>query len=277
LQSNFKIQKTEEIKMKKNIFVAMMLLVSLFAFNLAWAEEINDEEIEEKQKLFDFELSSKFLSKYVDEAGINIHNKPVIQSEIFVRHTSSGIYLDIWYSTTAKNAGKDNNAANEVDYSVGWNKTIGPIAVDVGVTYIDLTSLYKGLDGDIIQPYIVFYKDINVADNHMITPFMRAEYGIPAKGNDPSLKGLRIHSGVKTLSKISNNKITINQKLTIVYDDGSYGMNRAWIGSYEIGPSYKVNDWMSIDLNGRVVSPLSHVNDGRKFEWIFGFGLTFYF
>jgi len=259
--------------MKKRCLVVCCLVACFFLSEFANASG----ELLETRKPFEATLSSKFISKYVDEAGVVVHNRPVIQTEVYVRNAETGIYLDIFYSTSVKNPGRDSNSANEVNYTIGWSKTVGPIDLDAGISYIDLTPLNNGAQGDAVKTFMAVSKEFNVIDGHKVTPFIRMEYGFSVKGNAAeSSSGLQLHSGIKHAWQISE-KLLINQKLMLVFDDGSYGMNRGWIGSYEVGPSYRINEWVSLDANFRVVGPLHQINDGRKEQFIGMIGLTFYF
>jgi hypothetical protein len=82
-----------------------------------------------------------------------------------------------------------------------------------------------------------------------------------------------VYAGLKHGWQISKN-VSVSQKAAIIFDDGAYGADRAWVGAYEISPSYRITEWLSFDLSGKVIGPFTNVSDGRKTEFIGGAGFS---
>lgn len=252
--------------MKMNRFCIVLAMVYLCFIG-------NGHAAEPGRTLFEINFSTKVLNKYVGDTGFVAYNHPVSQNDLTITHVPSGIYLDIWQSISLSHSGRSTNYGNEIEYFLGWAGDIAGIGVDTGVAYFDLITLFNMPEGDVIQPYIELNKKFDVAGRHTLTPYVRAEYGIPAKGNANEFKGLYVYTGLKHGWQISKN-VSVSQKAAIIFDDGAYGADRAWVGAYEISPSYRITEWLSFDLSGKVIGPFTNVTDGRKAQFIGGAGFS---
>jgi len=252
--------------MKKGLYCITVAMAYYFVIGESSASE-------PERPLFEINFSTKVLNRYVGDTGVVAYNRPVSQSDLTITHNPTGIYLDIWQSISLNNAGRSTNFGNEIEYYVGWAGEITGIGVDTGVAYFDLITLFNMPEGDIIQPYIELNKKFAVAEGHTLTPYARAEYGIPAKGNAKEFKGLYVHTGLKHGWRMSKD-VSVIQKAVIIFDDGAYGADRAWVGAYEMSPSYRITEWLSFDLSGKVIGPFSNVADGRKTQFIGGAGFS---
>jgi hypothetical protein len=229
--------------------------------------------VESDRALLEINFSTKVLNRYIGDTGVATYNHPVSQNDLTIIHVPTGFYLDIWQSISTSHSGRSTNYGNEIEYFLGWSGEIAGIGMDTGIGYFDLITLFAMPGGDVVQPYVELTKKINVTDQHAITPYVRAEYGIPAKGNAKELKGLYVYSGLKHGWQISKD-FSINQKVSIIFDDGAYGVDRAWVGAYEISPSYRIIEWLAFDLSGKVIGPFSNTTDGRKTQFIGGAGFS---
>jgi len=228
---------------------------------------------EPENRLFELSFSSKVLNRYVGETGVVSYNRPVSQNDLTITHVPSGIYLDIWQSISLSHTGRSTNEGNEIDYFIGWSGDMWGIGVDTGIGYFDLITLFNMPAGDVTQPYIELNKKIAIAGQHALTPYARIEYGIPAKGNAKEFRGLYVHTGLKHGWQVTD-AISVNQKAAIIFDDGAYGADRAWVGAYEAAPSYRFREWLSLDLSGKVVGPFTGVTDGRTTQFIGSAGIS---
>ncbi len=247
-----------------------ILLVAVATFLSFSSLALAGEEVAEKS--FEVSFSSKVFSQYVGDTGTVFYNRAVSQNDLTISH-KSGVYLDVWTSTSLKNAGVATNYGNEVDYTLGWAGEISGVGIDAGVSYWDLVKLFEMPEGDIVQPYLELNKKVELAVGHTLTPSVKAEYGIPAKGNDPLSKGLHVHGALKHGWEISKH-FSLNQKAVLTYDDGAYGASRALVGAYEFAPTVKLTSWLSLEGSAKVIGPLSQVDDGRKAEYIFAGGFS---
>jgi len=240
------------------------------------ARDDENSAAEPDSRLFEISFSSKVLNRYVGDTGVVSYDRPVSQNDLTITHNPSGVYLDIWQSISLTHSGRSTNYGNEIEYLIGWSGEIIGIGADAGIGYFDLITLFNMPEGDVIQPYIEFNKKITAAGQHTLTPYVRAEYGIPAKGNAKELKGLYVHTGLKHGWQITDD-ISVSQKAALIFDGGAYGADRAWVGAYEVSPSYRVREWLSLDLSGKVVGPFTSVTDGRTTQFIgsAGFSLNY--
>lgn len=252
--------------MKKCLFCIMVAMVYFSVVGESNAAEPG-------RPLFEINFSTKVVNQYVGDTGVVAYNRSVSQNDLTITHVPSGIYLDIWQSISLSHSGRSTNYGNEIEYYLGWSGEIAGIGVDAGVAYFDLITLFEIPEGDVIQPYIELNKKFDVAERHTLTPYVRAEYGIPAKGNAKEIKGLYVYTGLKHGWQISKD-VSVIQKATIIFDDGAYGADRTWVGAYEIAPSYRMKEWLSIDLSGKVIGPFTNVTDGRKTQFIGGAGFS---
>ncbi len=252
--------------MKKSRYCIIVALAYFFVVGESIAAEPG-------RPFFEVNFSTKVLNQYVGDTGVVAYNRPVSQNDLTITHIPSGIYLDIWQSISLNHVGRSTNLGNEIEYFLGWSGDIAGIEMDAGVAYFDLITLFKMPEGDVIQPYIELNKKFDVTERHTLTPYVRAEYGIPAKGNAKEFKGLYVYSGLKHGWQVSKD-VSVNQKAAIIFDDGAYGADRAWVGAYEIAPSYRIKEWLSIDLTGKVIGPFTNVTDGRKTQFIGGGGVS---
>lgn len=223
-------------------------------------------------KAYEVSFSSEVFSRYVGDTGMVYYNNPVIQNELTIEH-ASGLYFDLWVSTSLKDAGKSTNYGNEINYTLGWSKEVSSVTIDAGITYFDIITLLEMPEGDIVQPFVEIGKSFEVAEGQTLTPSIKAEYGIPARGNDVVSKGLHVHSALAHSWEVSE-KFSLINKATLSYDDGAYGADRALIGAYNVSPSYKVASWLSLDGSVELIGPLTHVDDGREAEFVLSVGLT---
>jgi hypothetical protein len=229
------------------------------------------------KKNIEASTSSRVFSKYIDDAGLVAHNGPVVQSELTIVHVPSGFYVDIWHSASISHGGVSSNYGNEIDYTLGWSGDFAGIEIDAGITYIDNITLFTMPVGDSVRPYVELNKKFEVDERNTMTPFIKTEYGIPAKGGSRELKGLHIHSGLKHHLEITKG-LNVNQKVVLTLDDGAFGADRALVGAYEITPSYRFLKQsfytMSFELSARAIGPLAESKDhARKFQLIGGAGL----
>ena len=219
-------------------------------------------------KKIEASFSTRIFSKYVDDAGLVAHDKPVLQNDLTIVHLPSGFYVDIWHSASFAHGAASSNNGDEIDYTLGWSGDFAGMGIDAGITYIDNIALLAMPDGDIIQPYIELNKKFAVDDRNTITPFIKAAYGTPARGSARELQGLCIHAGVKH-TLIFTKYLNINQKLVATFDNVAFGADRALVGTYEINPSYRFLEHpsytMSFDLSARAIGPLVEY-EGRDRE-----------
>ena len=223
------------------------------------------EEAEKAAHVVSF--SSRIYSKYVGDTGVVFYDRPVVQSEINVS-LSKGFYVNLWYSMSLAHAGLDTNDGNEFDPTLGWSGDVAGFTLDTGITYFDIRPVGSFGRGDVWQPYLEFSKELVPAKAHIISPYIKTEYGIPAKGNAREDKGLHVHGGLRHKWQAADS-LGISQQAEIAFDDGAFGYTRAWVYSHSLMVSYAVTDWLSLEVCGKVYAPmLAKADDGRNTQLI---------
>ncbi len=256
--------------MKKMLsLVAAAIIVALGFGNVSYAAD------EKPENTFEVAASSKWVSQYVGDAGAVFYEGAVLHNELTVTH-SSGLYLDVWGSNSFKKPAINGSYGNEFDLTLGRAWEMYGLNFDAGVAYFDLAgrSIFSGsLEGDIIQPFLQVNGEVTVSESNKLFPSIKFEYALPAIGNDPGLSGLHVHFALKHNAELSST-FSVSQKLTATYDDGAYGFDRALIGAYEIAPTVKLSEKLSLNGSILVIGPLTSVNDGRKAEVVGSIGIS---
>jgi len=222
-------------------------------------------------------VSTKVLSQYLGSDGAIFHDKPVLQTDVFIQ-LPRGVYIDFWHSVGLDGTDMSSDYGDEIDYTLGWSGTLKGFVLDTGVSYFELVELLDIPQGDVIQPYIEVSKGFNTNKSQSLTPYFRVEFPFPAKGSSPE-KGILTYGGLRHTWQGSP-MLTMNQEVYVLRDDGAFGFDSAVVGQYHIRLSWNYFKRINIDfLSLDVSTPLTSVSDadGRKTEVVVGGGLTFNF
>ncbi len=253
--------------MKKMLsLVAAAIIVALGFGNVSYAAD------EKPENTFEVAASSKWVSQYVGDAGAVFYKGAALHNEFTFTHISSGVSLDFWGSNSFKKPAIKGSYGNEFDVTLSRAWDMYGLNLEVGAAYFDLAgeSVFSGSrSGDVLQPYVQISKEVA----EKFTSSVKLEYAMPAVGNDPGLKGLHVHFTLKHNAELSPN-FSVSQKLTATYDDGAYGFDRALIGAYELAPTVKLSEKLSLNGSILVIGPLTSVNDGRKAEVVGSIGIS---
>lgn len=225
---------------------------------------------------FSVSISSKVWSKYLGATGSIVHNKPVLQTDIFVS-LPKGFYFDIWHSMGLDDKKLSSNFGDEMDLTLGWTGSIGKkFYLDVGIAYYDCYPLLRGKNYDAFAPYVEVGKSIELGrflGTHTLVPFGRLELNLPTGDVD---SGTYSYAGLKHVWKISE-KLSVKQKADFLYDSGSFGATSGLIGRYESGLSWQIFKKMSVEpINIKTRTPITSI-PGHKTEVVIGTGITLYF
>ncbi len=238
---------------QQTVMVLLTTLFAIFTSGLCYAEET-------EKALPVVTFSSKYYSKYVGDTGVVFYDRPVIQSEINVT-LPKGLYANLWYSTSLANAGMNTNDGNEFDPTVGWCGDVAGITLDTGLTYFNIRPVGTFGRGDVWQPYIEFSKEFALNNApHAITPYAKAEYGIPVQDNSREDKGLHVHGGLRHAWHIAA-AFGLKQQADFVFDDSAFGYSRAWVYSHSLALSCTLTDWLNLELGGKVYVPLTQAEN----------------
>jgi|GEM_PF-2093162 len=69
--------------------------------------------------------------------GFTYHDRSVIQSSVTLYHLGSGAYASVWNSLSPNGR---SDGGDETDYAVGIAAPVGPIGVDVGYSYLNVSG-----------------------------------------------------------------------------------------------------------------------------------------
>lgn len=223
----------------------------------------------------DFNLSTKLQSQYLAGNGAIFHDRPVIQSDLLVSF-SSGIYADIWHSSSLEFDNWNRGSDDEIDYMVGWAHAFPKFNVDAGVLYMNFVDLNYDT-GDVVLPYLELSKTPKRKQSW--SPYVRFQPGFPIKGSLPK-KGYYLAGGLSSIQQQRKSGPEIRQKLSAIYDSGTFGWEENTIGEYKFELSYKFGKRTRIIFpSATVYIPLSKPSelDGRKTCVSVGTGLSVVF
>lgn len=253
--------------MKK--LVIMMVVAWLVSFSGAvFAAE---EAIESAKSDPVVTISSTSLTKYVDENGAHYGNGAVLQSALTIS-LPKGFYVEVWNNTSLTK----NPEGRENDLTLGWEGEVGPVEIEIGGTYIDIDGVLKVNEADLWQIFGIAKKEFQILERQKMIPFIKGEVYLPVKRSSIDKKGFLLMAGMEhgmPLGKIAE----LSNKLSFVYDDGAIGFQRAGLVDYDLEMKVKVVENFALVFNGRIISPMTSVTDGRRTEIIGGAGIVLSF
>lgn len=247
----------------------MSLLTFIMIVVLAFTGKAHAAEDEESSVV---SFQSGVVSKFVDENGSVLINGPASQSELIVLLGDKGFYGYAWNSM-----GLNKRTANEIDLGFGRDgELVAGISCDAAVFFVNLEGLGRIERTDLWEPYVKLYKAFQIDDKNTVTPFVLGEYFF-TNGTKQFDGGLYVHAGVE--HSLKEGKVSLKNKLDILYDDGVFGFQRAAIGSYEGKVDYSFTKSLGVYGGVRLSQPLSSVSekDGREFQSIASAGITLKF
>lgn len=264
--------------MKTNLVVSVVMFVVMAMVPMAsqaaspeealTAEEmaaVNESVPVEESSAVTFQ--SGVVSKYVDENGSVLLSKPAVQSELIIS-IGKGFYGYVWNSI-----GIGDSKVDEINFGLGWEGEFAGFKIDSGVLYVDLVGLGKFEKTDLWEPYVKVSKafSLDEAEKNTLIPYVLTEYFI-TNGTKEFNGGLYLHGGIEY---VWNGKdVLLKQKLDVLYDDGVFGFEKSVVGSYEGRVDVAIAKCFGIYGGVRLVTPITHVSDGRKFEAIPTGGIT---
>lgn len=217
-----------------------------------------------------FTVASQLLSKYVDDNGAKYTSGAVLQSSALA-NLPLGVWFEAWNSKSLRISER-----NELDLTLGMTKEIFGIEVEVGVAYVNLERLMKSNQGDLWKGYASMKRGFKIADSQTMAPFVRIQGYLPVRGSSADEKGFNATLGIEHGVDMTKG-VNFSQKTSFLYDDGALGFDRAVIFGYEAGLEAKICGPASLTISGRITTPISAVNDGRKTEIIPAVGVKFNF
>lgn len=246
--------------------ILSLVLAGLFAANV-----VAETEAEDKLTV---NLSTKVWSEYLFTNGAIFHDKPVVQTDLFVG-LPKGFYADLWWSAGLDGTDASSDFGDEIDYTLGWAGSLGKLDVDLGITYIDLFELFdSGEDGDVLQPYIELGQTLKLGEKHEFTLYTVFQWHQPLK--DSMSNGGYLISGAKDLWQISP-KVSVSSEVSVLYDSGAYNYDDGLVGFANFEMSWQITKSFSMQLPSiKVAEPIS-TSDERKTQIVSGLGFSINF
>lgn len=220
----------------------------------------------------EFNISTKLQSQYLAGNGAIFHDRPVIQSDLMVSF-KNGIYADIWHSSSLEFDNWNRGSDDEIDYMVGWTHVFPKFNVDTGVLYMNFVDLNYD-KGDGILPYLELNRTPKRKQSW--SPYVKFQPAFPVKGRLPQ-KGYYLAGGLSSVQQQRKSGPEIRQKLSVIYDSGTFGWEENTIGEYKFELSYKFGKRTRVVFpSATAYIPLSKPSgsDGRKTCVSVGTGLT---
>jgi hypothetical protein len=156
---------------------------------------------------------------------------------------------EIWNNTPWNGRG----TSLEIDYTADWSGNVAGLTANVGVSYYDCSKLMDA-KGDVLNPYVSIGKEFKVAEKHTLTPSVKIE--VPVLIDDWSVTGTFTHVGISHAWNISD-RIAATQNLRILYDSGCYGMEKGFVGKYDVTLSVEIVKNLHTNASVSIVKPLT--------------------
>lgn len=225
-------------------------------------------------KDFSVTLSTKVWSEYLGANGAIFHDKPVLQTDLFIL-LPKGFYLDFWHSAGLNDTDFSSDFGDEIDVTIGWKGTIKGFGVNVGISYFNIVELDEIPKGDVMQPYVGLNKGFKIRE-HSFIPYVQAEFPFPVKGGTPE-KGIFIRGGIHHNWQPTP-ILAIHQKVGVAYDSGALGFEETGIAEYNVDTRWDVSKKITLDIPSiKFMTPVTSVSDDRGPTVVIGAGVTFHF
>lgn len=247
--------------------MARIFQVSLFAAVLLFVTVAPNLQAEERVI-----VSTKVLSRYVGSSGLLAHEKPVLQTDLYLL-LPKGFYADLWHSVGLDGTSMSSDFGDEIDYTFGWTGgDVKGLGVDVGVTYLDLVDLFDGRR-DLLYPYLEVNRKFPLFEKSFFIPYVRVERYFPL-ASESFDGGTYLQAGMRHLwDPIS--LLTISQRVGVLYDDGAFGLGAGFVGQYNLNLGVNVAKGITLDVpTVKFTAPMSSFSDGRETQTVIGIGVT---
>jgi hypothetical protein len=215
-------------------------------------------------------FSSYWANQYLAfGGGAVLYDKPVVQSDLYVSF-DNGLYLDLW-SSTSLDTKWNNNLGDEVDYGIGWEKTIRKYTVRIGFIYFDEPNVFTLGAGDIAYTHAKVSRPV-----YGITLCAGFENYITMP--DSGFQGGNIFSvGLSKSVSLRKDKLSLGASAALAYDDGGFGLDNGLLGRGNISATWKLTKKLSfIAPSVSWYAPLT-IDDSRKFDTVVSAGFSYKF
>jgi len=247
-------------------FCVISVMVIIAITNIASGEELK------------FSFSTKVAPEYVFNNGAMAYDGNIIQSNL--RFSFRKFYLGIWNSTPIQSKDDLGPLGKETIYSAGFKKDFfEKFFFDVGTLYHDMNLRFTDEGGqwrsndDLMKIYSELGIKGEFSSAQSWATSLRIEKFIPLSRNSPKNGTWTFLSFVHKWK--FNQNTSLFQQARLLFDDGAAGKDKGVIGRYIIRLDQKITKSISLNLEMKINTPITHVDDGRKTETTPSIGLTY--
>lgn len=229
------------------------------------------------KKDFDVTVSGEIVDGYIMSLGTPVTDKWSYQGTISLVH-SSGLEVELWCNIEIGEGFRDAKGT-ELDYLVAYNiEEVFGIKVKIGIYYYEVPRIFYGTDGDVVEFFIYFAKDIFDNERHNLVVYQYIERLKLIGWDTPGYRdGTMMRMGMNHEWKF-NDWLSVSHSPGLIYDGGLFGREPDFIFKYQAGPLFKIDSFrkgsLSIYPNIKFFKHRHSNNDRRGFERVFGLNVT---
>jgi hypothetical protein len=238
-----------------------LFVVSVIAMALATA-------LFGEEKGLSVELSTKVMSKDIDDDGIALYGGTNLATELTVSG-GHGFYLSFRSVRGLSGHRSALEYQDQLESYFGWAGEVGGLAIDISGGYYDLSPIMKDTRNAIRS----FAVELRPSGEHSFTPFASFE-SYHMRSDADFEGGTRTRLGVEFSYKVG--RASIEQSLVGVYEDGAFGYGKAFVGIYNADIVWSVGKVKLILPSLALYYPFEK-HDGQKTEFVVGAGARWSF
>ncbi len=252
-------------------FAAFVLSSALPLFASACAGKQVKTEPTSKRKSAPYALrvdaSTSTLNTYMGANGGIFHPAPVQQS-VMTASLPRGFYIGAWHSAPIGQRDLVPNFAREIDALAGWGGKTGPFAINIDSAFVAVTPLAQ-YSGDVMQTVERIGHEFDIRHSQTLTPYLSFTQAWPTTNNTPR-RGFFYREGLQWGWK--NKLWSGGASAELTHDSGAFGFESGFLAQGKTSISRRFGAHLRAEIPLRWCTPISKLNDGRKFS--FETGLT---
>jgi hypothetical protein len=196
-----------------------------------------------------------------------LHNGLSLASEMNVRLSSSGFYLNVWDHAGLENR-KTSKQPDEIDLTVGWRKNLPKLGLETGLslTYINNSPLDLWWERDVLAPAITLAKEY-VFGKHTLKPQLRVEWLAQATDVGEGVTLLMPNVSHAWKQPFGIKPLSLAHQAFLIHDDG-FNLPRndseGYFFRWHAGLKWRLNEKATLTLPGfTALIPIHRGQDGR--------------
>ena len=181
---------------------------------------------------------------------------------------ADGWFVNLW----AWRAYADNRSGlyAEVDYTLGYNRTVGDYDLNFSISYYDLPRQFQS-HGDVFQPIVGVSRSF-VFGWQTVTPYVNFKGSFPVGYRS----GLLSEVGVNDRFDLSEH-FSLIAGARVLYDTGAYNNTAGWNVRGDLAGIVHLDPTLDLKFGVQVATPISHFTDPldpRRTEVVGWTGIT---